>query len=384
VNDSEQWLPFGLGIFTGMLALILALLLFRRRIVARYEKTRERSDSTTEILEFLAPSALIINDVGLVVRATQGAFALGVLQNRFLVHQELKDLVARARESDSPESIELEIKIGMQNAVAYTSSRAVLLDDGNVLLIVDDKTEAKRLDDTRRDFIANISHELKTPIGAIGLLAEALGDAAGDPEAISRFSKSLVRESKRLADLVQDIIQLSRIQSAEVVASAELVEVAPVIIEAIDRNSFQANRRGVKISHSAPNGIFVIGDAEMITAAVKNLIENAILYSPEGSSVGVGLRSVDEIVEITVTDSGIGISKEEQDRIFERFYRVDPSRSRETGGTGLGLSIVKHVAQIHHGEIKLFSSAGVGSTFTLRIPEADKNIVVSDSDRSES
>ena len=215
-------------------------------------------------------------------------------------------------------------------------------------------------------------------------LAEALADAAEDPEAVAKFSKSLRKESKRLSGLIKDIIQLSRIQSAEIVTNAEIVDLSTVVMEAVDRNSFRAENRGLKITYDAPEGVEVVGDPEMLTVAVKNLIENAIIYSDEGASVGVGLRSIDNVAEITVTDSGIGIANSDQGRIFERFYRVDPSRSRKTGGTGLGLAIVKHVALSHNGEVKLFSKPGVGSTFTLRIPRADKNIVVSESERNAS
>jgi two-component system sensor histidine kinase SenX3 len=259
----------------------------------------------------------------------------------------------------------------------------VKLSDSNVLLVVEDNTESKRLDDTRRDFITNISHELKTPIGAISLLAEALVDASDDPAAVEKFSKSLRKESKRLTNLIKDVVQLSRIQSAEVVANAEVVDLSTVVMEALDRNSYRAEARNVKMTYDAPEGVEVIGDPEMLTVAVKNLIENAILYSEEGAPVGVGLRQVDDVAEITVTDSGLGIPLEDQTRIFERFYRVDPSRSRSTGGTGLGLAIVKHVAATHNGEVKLFSKPGVGSTFTLRIPLADKNVIEQDSDRSQ-
>jgi two-component system sensor histidine kinase SenX3 len=238
------------------------------------------------------------------------------------------------------------------------------------LLLVDDRTEAHRLDETRRDFIANVSHELKTPIGAISLLAEALQDASDNPEMVKKFSKDLYRESKRLGSLVKDIIQLSRLQAAEITGNAKLVELHEVVNEAVDLNRHAAERRNVRVAMDAPEGVFVVGDQGMLVTAVRNLVENAITYSDDNSQVGVGLTVNNGIAEIAVIDSGVGIPAAEQDRIFERFYRVDPSRSRQTGGTGLGLSIVKHVAHNHRGEISLFSKPGVGSTFTLRIPVA--------------
>jgi two-component system sensor histidine kinase SenX3 len=226
------------------------------------------------------------------------------------------------------------------------------------------------LDKTRRDFIENISHELKTPIGAIALLSEAIQEAGDDRKAVMKFAASLNKEANRLTFLVQDIIKLSRLQSEEVIADAELVSLNEVLSEAIDRNEQLAARRKVRLVSEQPAALEVFGNKEMLITAVRNLIENAISYSDPGTSVGIGCSAKGPIAEIAVTDSGSGISPEHQERIFERFYRADPSRSRETGGTGLGLSIVKHVAKSHRGEVKLFSQVGVGSTFTLRIPLA--------------
>ncbi len=176
------------------------------------------------------------------------------------------------------------------------------------------------------------------------------------------------KESQRLANIVQELIQLSRVQGANLSETIEEIDLATVIADAVDRNQTLANRRGVKLASTADVSVKIQGDYEMLVTAVRNLIENAIVYSEPNSQVGVGLRVVDDVAEISVTDSGLGIPESEQERIFERFYRVDPSRSRETGGTGLGLSIVKHAAYHHRGEIKLFSKPGVGSTFTLRLP----------------
>lgn len=381
MNNTDAWLIFALGFGLGAVIVGGSVLRIRRNVLEKFEQAQSLSDGAAELLEVLSAAALVLNPSNLAVRATQGALAFGLLQNRTLTSNDLVELVNKTRESNTIEALDTELTIGLSKDKVYITARAANIGDGNVLLIVDDRTEAKRLDDTRRDFIANISHELKTPIGAISLLAEALADAADDPEAVAKFSKSLGKESKRLSGLIKDVIQLSRIQSAEVVTNAEIVDLSTVVMEAVDRNSYRAENRGLKISYDAPEGIEVVGDPEMLTVAVKNLIENAIIYSDEGASVGVGLRSVDNVAEITVTDSGIGIAKAEQGRIFERFYRVDPSRSRKTGGTGLGLAIVKHVALSHNGEVKLFSKTGVGSTFTLRIPRADKNIVVSESER---
>lgn len=384
VNNTDAWLIFALGFGLGALIIGGSVLRIRRNVLDKFEQAQSLSDGAAELLEVLSAAALVLNARNLAVRATQGALAFGLLNNRHLVSQDLVELVNRTRISNGIEALDTELTIGLSKDKVYITARAASIGDGNVLLIVEDRTESKRLDETRRDFIANISHELKTPIGAISLLSEALADAASDPEAVAKFSKRLRKESKRLSGLIKDIIQLSRIQSAEVVTNAEIVDLSTVVMEAVDRNSFRAENRGLKITYDAPEGIEVVGDPEMLTVAVKNLIENAIIYSDEGASVGVGLRSVDNIAEIAITDSGIGIAKSEHGRIFERFYRVDPSRSRKTGGTGLGLAIVKHVAMSHNGEVTLFSKTGVGSTFTLRLPIADKNIVVSESERKAS
>ncbi|CAB4610983.1 MAG: two-component sensor histidine kinase [Actinobacteria bacterium] len=382
VNISEIVLAVCLAAALGV---ILSLLIAMKRRTSANEAAIEQnsSDSALELLGILSLTALVITPNNQVLRATPGAIALGLVKNRELAQDELRALVQSASQTSSVETLEADVAVGLGADKTLLHARAVQLSDSNVLMVVEDNTESKRLDDTRRDFIANISHELKTPIGAISLLAEALVDASDDPDAVQKFSKSLRKESKRLTNLIKDVVQLSRIQSAEVVANAEVVDLSTVVMEALDRNSYRAEARNVKITYDAPEGLEVIGDPEMLTVAVKNLIENAILYSEEGAPVGVGLRKVENVAEIAVTDSGLGIPQEDQARIFERFYRVDPSRSRATGGTGLGLAIVKHVASTHNGEVKLFSKPGVGSTFTLRIPLADKNVIEQDSDRSQ-
>jgi two-component system sensor histidine kinase SenX3 len=243
-----------------------------------------------------------------------------------------------------------------------------MLSEELVILLVEDITEAKRLDETRRDFVENISHELKTPISAISLLAEALQIALDDPEQVKKFATNLQRESKRLGSLVTKIIQLSRIQAGDLKGEIEVFDLGQTVDEAIELNQVLADSKGVKISAGTAEDIFVLGDAGLISMALKNLIENAVLYSDAGSLVGVGLTTEGDFAEVTVTDQGIGIPLDQQERIFERFYRVDPSRSRETGGTGLGLSIVKHAANNHGGEVTVFSRPNLGSTFTLRLP----------------
>jgi two-component system sensor histidine kinase SenX3 len=334
------------------------------------DSNSQPSDSASDLLDVLASAGILLNGSNTVIRSTKNAQALGLIQSRMLAHDALVNLVNAARVSEGPSEVELEISTGLQSEPVWVSARAVHLTDGNVLLTVEDETEAKRLEETRRDFVANISHELKTPIGAISLLSEALADASDDPKMVKKFSADLIKESKRLANLVQEIIQLSRLQSTDVVKNAQVIELRDVIQEAIERNSVLANKRKIHISADAPAGIHVLGDQEMLTVAVKNLIENAITYSDEGKQVGIGLRKKHGVAAIAVTDNGIGMTPEQQERVFERFYRADASRSRQTGGTGLGLSIVKHVSASHLGDVQVFSKPGVGSTFTLRLPVA--------------
>ena len=351
---------------------LIAWVLFREvgRDKREADQNLQPSDSASDLLDVLASAGILLNGSNTVVRSTKNAQALGLIQSRMLAHDSLVDLVDSARIGDGPREVELELSTGLQSEPVWVSARAVHLAEGNVLLTVEDETEAKRLEETRRDFVANISHELKTPIGAISLLSEALADASDDPKMVKKFSADLIKESKRLANLVQEIIQLSRLQSTDVIKNAQVIELRDVIQEAIERNSVLAEKRKIHISADAPAGIHVLGDQEMLTVAVKNLIENAITYSDEGKQVGIGLRKKHGVAAIAVTDNGIGMTPEQQERVFERFYRADASRSRQTGGTGLGLAIVKHVSASHLGDVQVFSKPGVGSTFTLRLPVA--------------
>jgi len=217
---------------------------------------------------------------------------------------------------------------------------------------------AKRLEDMRRDFVANVSHELKTPVGAIQLLAETVEAGADDPDFVRDYSGRMRKEACRLGVLVQEIIELTRLQEGDALAEPEVVDIDDVVAEAVDRVRVEADGRQIALVSGGTKGLRVRGDAALITTAVRNLLDNAIRYSEPRTrvSVGVSLDAEDpDIVRIAVVDQGIGIPKEEQERVFERFYRVDKARSRATGGTGLGLSIVKHVAADHGGTVLLSS-----------------------------
>jgi two-component system sensor histidine kinase SenX3 len=236
------------------------------------------------------------------------------------------------------------------------------------VVYVTDQSEHARMEATRRDFVANVSHELKTPVGAMGVLAEALLASTDDPENVARFATKMVAESNRLANMVGELIELSRLQGADPLPELDVVEVDSVVAEALSRYKVVADNADIEITTDAPSGYRVLGDEALLVTAIANLVSNAIAYSPSGTSVSISRRRRGDNVEIAVTDRGIGIARSDQERVFERFFRVDKARSRATGGTGLGLAIVKHVAANHNGAIRLWSQQGTGSTFTLSIP----------------
>ncbi len=349
------------------LGIILGRTAFRKTVT---EDPKPFPNVITEVLDLFGSVGIVLDETNKVLKVNSRGDTFGLVSRGLLLHAELIDLANKARASSKIESFEGALRVGLQQETISVAAKATAVTGGYVVLALEDRTSDIRLDKTRRDFIENISHELKTPIGAIALLSEAIQEAGDDNESVSKFAANLNKESNRLTLLVQDIIKLSRLQSQEVLATAELVDLNDVVSEAIDRNEqFATNRKVRLVSERAPV-LEVFGNKEMLIAAVKNLVENAISYSDPGTNVGIGCSSKGELAEIAVTDSGSGISAEHQERVFERFYRADPSRSRDTGGTGLGLSIVKHVAMVHRGEVKLFSQVGVGSTFTLRIPLA--------------
>lgn len=236
------------------------------------------------------------------------------------------------------------------------------------VVIVDDQSEQARMEASRRDFVANVSHELKTPVGAMGLLAEALLASADDPEAVRPFAERVLVEANRLASMVGELIELSRLQGADPLPDLGVVDVDAVVNEAISRHKVAADNAEITITTDAPTGLLVLGDEPLLVTALANLVSNAIAYSPHGSPVSISRRRREGVIEIAVTDRGIGIAPKDQQRVFERFFRSDKARSRATGGTGLGLAIVKHVAANHNGTITLWSQPGTGSTFTLAIP----------------
>jgi two-component system, OmpR family, sensor histidine kinase SenX3 len=324
-----------------------------------------------DVLTVLRSPAVVLDRTGEVVRATPSAIAFGLVRGDELVHQGLRDLVGEAGVMGLVRERELDLPRGpMGTARLLVYARVAPLGEDFLLLIVDDRTEARRVEEVRRDFVANVSHELKTPIGALSLLAEAVQDAAEDPDAVRHFAGQMQRESSRLTTLVQDIIDLSRLQVADALHHPEPIDLDEVVSDAVDRCRLAAQARKIEVVVGGDRGAVVFGDHTLLVTAIRNLVDNAIAYSPESTRVGVGLVRGDGIVEVRVSDQGIGIPSGEQDRIFERFYRVDQARSRATGGTGLGLSIVKHVLANHGGDVSVWSIEGQGSTFTLRLPDS--------------
>jgi two-component system sensor histidine kinase SenX3 len=370
VNTLEV-LAIALGVLIAVaLGAAIGWALGKKSLQVDEKETDAFPELVAEVLELMGSVGIVVDYSNKVVGTNSWAESFGLVDRGFLVHAEISDLVRRARLGSAIESFEGVLRVGLAQEKVSVAAKSKLVAGDYVVLVLEDRTSDIRLDKTRRDFIENISHELKTPIGAIALLSEAIQEAGEDRAAVSKFASSLNKESSRLTLLVQDIIKLSRLQSEEVIAAAEIVDLNDVVAEAIDRNEQLASNRKIRLVSEQTTKLEVFGNKDMLTTAVKNLVENAITYSDQGTSVGIGCSAKDNIAEVAVTDSGSGISPENQQRIFERFYRADPSRSRDTGGTGLGLSIVKHVAKIHRGEVKLFSQVGVGSTFTLRIPLA--------------
>ncbi|MGO3152422.1 MAG: sensor histidine kinase [Galactobacter sp.] len=358
------------GLALGVAGLSAALISRRGRTLDLPGSDPDLPEGATDVLSVIGRAYILLDDVDGVVRANPTAYAYGLIRGHSLVHSELEDLVRKVRLDGVIEERELDLArgpVGEGSIVVHV--RVAALGGDHVLLLADDRTEFARTAAMRNDFVANVSHELKTPVGAVSLLAEALEEAADDPETVRRFSASLERESKRLAALVQDIIELSRLQGTDVVVQGQRVDLREVVDEAVERVQLQAEQKGVRISVGGDDQCLVHGDRDLLMTACKNLIDNAIRHSPDGTAVGVGLRRRDGLVSVTVTDRGPGIAEEDRERVFERFYRVDPARSRATGGTGLGLSIVRHVASSHGGEVTLWSQPGQGSSFTVRLPQ---------------
>lgn len=331
------------------------------------------------VLSVLSAAAVVLDSEDRVLTASAAALSFGLVKADELVVPDLLALVRQVRRNGEIREGEMEIAASgfgggtTSFAVRVAPLGAGLGGGGLVLLLAEDQTESRRVEEVRRDFVANTSHELKTPVGALALLAETVEDAADDPEAVRRFAGRMRQEASRLTKLAQDLITLSRIQAAEPIPDPIPVDLSLVVAEALDRCRMKANAHGIELAADGEPSLVVLGDEDLLVNALRNLLENAVAYSPEKTRVVVATHRVaGDVVEISVTDEGIGIPQRDLERIFERFYRVDPARSRATGGTGLGLAIVKHVTAAHGGKVTVGSKVGEGSTFTLRLPIANR------------
>jgi len=318
----------------------------------------------------LLPTAAVLIDIDDRVRLANGAaIGMGIVRGSAVVIPQLAQLVRAARRTDMTQTADLSLDSGgFPRRVLAMGAKAQPLDGGDVALVVDDLTESRRVESVRRDFVANVGHEIKTPVGALTLLAEAALDARDDPDAVQHFLTRMQREAQRLSRLVQELLDLSRLQGGEAQPAATDVPVDAVVEEAIDRARNVADAKRIRIVRGGDVGVVVSGSEPQLVTALSNLLDNAVAYSAEGTQVAITVHMRGDAVEIAVKDQGIGIAELDQERIFERFYRVDPARSRATGGAGLGLAIVKHIVGNHGGHVSVWSQPGAGSTFTVKLP----------------
>ncbi len=351
----------------------------RRNVHTRRELQSDRVSTVSQVLHHAiqsAPTAVAVVDKRRkVVLSNPSAHELGLVHERALnsavwgvVEKVLADHEPREvnflpppRRSDRPVI-----------AVAGQVQLLSLVDDRFVVVYATDDSEHVRMESARRDFVANVSHELKTPVGAVSLLVETMMEVKDDPDAVEYFGGKLHREVVRMNQMITELISLSKLQGAESLPDPDILSVDKIIDEAIDRSRMTAESAGIELKTDGKSGAMVRGDQSLLVTSVTNLLTNAINYSPEGTPVSISREVADGNVIIRVTDRGIGISQEDQKRVFERFFRVDKARSRNTGGTGLGLAIVKHVMANHGGRVTLWSRPGTGSTFALEMPAYDE------------
>ena len=361
-----------LGVLVGVVASMAFTLSERERRTKAPSQPTELSEDEMSLVAVLPETTIILDSENAVVRADPEALHVGIVRAHSVVNEDVIALVERLRATGETAPTNLEIKRGQADGAGYFYLTVTLapLTGRRVLVVVHDRTAEIRLEQTRRDFVQNISHELKTPVGAIGLLAETVAECADDPVVVARFAEKMKVESARLATLVQDIIDLSRLQEPDALRNPKLVRIDRVVAEAVDRVSVNAAARSIELRTGGEQGVLVRGKRGLLVTAVRNLLDNAIRYSDDHTTVSLGVSTRNGMAYIAVVDRGDGIPERAQKRVFERFYRTDAGRSRETGGSGLGLSIVKHIAADHGGEVTLWSEPGRGATFTLAIPLA--------------
>lgn len=334
----------------------------------------DREQRLLRIVEALPLGVIVFDEAGneLFVNGSAARLSEDRLQSA-LVGSAVSEVVAEAAEGRIAQTmLELHGASRTHLSIRAVPVGAAVVGQAAVVVTIEDTTELHRADLLRRDFVANVSHELKTPIGAIGVLAETLVDV-DDPETAKRLAGRLQNESYRLANTVDDLLTLARIESGELTQTADL-RVADLLQAVAGRVGYQSEEEGITLNFvTQPDNLSLSGDRVQLTSGLGNLVDNAVKYSESGSTVTVNAMQAGEAVKIVVADEGVGIPEADRDRIFERFYRVDRGRSRDTGGTGLGLSIVRHVMLNHGGSIELESEEGVGTTFVLTFPDPVAN-----------
>lgn len=346
---------------------VVYFMLKRSRISAKPEVAATGAE--TALLAALPDAWLILNQELQVLSQSEPAEELDLVSGNKLTHANISAFVASAiKNSETAEGI-----LDIPRSALGTASLSLLvriapISQQRYLLILRDVSDVTRVESVRRDFVANVSHELKTPVGALSLLSEAAAEAADDPAAVRRFALKMQAEAQRLTNLVNDLIDLSRLQSDDPLKKAAIAPVKRLVDAAVSDVRAVADAKEIELISKIAPGLKVACVERQLITALRNLIVNAVNYSPTKTKVTINAEAIDGLVEIRVTDQGVGIPEGDQTRVFERFYRIDPARSRATGGTGLGLAIVKHIVTGHGGDVMLNSVEGQGSTFTLRLP----------------
>jgi two-component system sensor histidine kinase SenX3 len=361
-----------LGVLIGAGAILAFRISERQRLDEPAAQSQQLPAGVSAVLSALRSGSLVVDSAEAVVWASPTAYRWGLVRDGRLTDDEIVRAVRSVRTDGDVATLDFEPRRRRPRGGPrlLLSVRVAPLTSDLVVVLAEDRSELARVDDVRRDFVANVSHELKTPVGALSLLAEAVEGASDDPEAVLRFAGRMQHEAARLSSMVNELIELSRLQHDDVAAHSTLVPIDDVIADGCDFVRTAVAAKQIDLRATGEHGLTVYGVREQLVTALRNLLDNAVNYSPERTRVVVAAHAVDDRVEISVADQGIGISEADQSRVFERFYRVDPARSRATGGTGLGLSIVKHVCANHGGDVVVWSDAKSGSTFTLRLPAA--------------
>lgn len=373
----DLFFAFLLGALFVALIVLVTVYVRRRAVRARASAAAEANQVTTisQVLHLAtqgSPTGVSVLDRGGdVILSNARAHDMMIVHDRS-INPEVWAVAEEVYEDKEPRSLDIEMP-KRRTGTRVSNVRAMvkpltLVDDRFVVVYATDESEKVRMESARRDFVANVSHELKTPVGGLSLLAEALLEATDDPEHVEYFGSRIHKESHRMASMISELIALSKLQGAEALPEMEPVKVDDIINEAFRRNQVAADQAGIELTKGVSFDVQVLGDRSLLVTALSNLVSNAINYSPHAAPVSVTQKIINEIIHIRVTDRGIGIAPENQKRVFERFFRVDQARSRQTGGTGLGLAIVKHVVANHGGNIKLWSRPGTGSTFTIELP----------------